>query len=610
MFKPPSPASLNKEGVGTTESLITKNVVNLSRNFHLSQPQKTLLEKGLTFVPTLDITKGQKEQFKADMIQYHRKIKLAVFFKDSDRQEIPPFTGPSTWSPSMAELPSEIGVLIEKDHKIFHKHYKSLREKHNLTGEEVKALWELRRNNQIVIKPADKGSAVVILDREQYIFEVERQLNDTVYYKALKEPIFKETIPMVKNVLARLRTKKFITEKQERYLKGKPNPRERRFYILPKIHKDPKKWTVPFQIPPGRPIVSDCHSETYFTAEFIDHYLNPLSIRHPSYVRDTYHFISIVKNLEIPTNSFFFSMDVDSLYTNIDIPAGLNSVKKIFQKYPDDARPDNELLDLLNINLTRNDFVFNNKFYLQVKGTAMGKKFAPAYANIFMANWEEQVFAKCPQRPLHYWRYLDDIWGIWTGTKEEFEIFVNILNSHDPSIQLKYELDEKTIDFLDTTTFKGPTFHLSHKLDVKVHFKITDTHALLFKTSLHPKHTFAGIVKSQLLRFKRICTRETDFHEAKRILFTELKKRGYSKPMLRHCLQTFQIVREKQTKKLLPLISPFSRTCRILNNKLRNNFQDVISRSNVLPGVRVISAYRKHKNLKDLLVRARLPALA
>lgn len=37
-------------------------------------------------------------------------------------------------------------------------------------------------------------------------------------------------------------------------------------------------WNPPFQIPPGRPIVSDCSSETHHTAEFIEFYWNPTNI--------------------------------------------------------------------------------------------------------------------------------------------------------------------------------------------------------------------------------------------------------------------------------------------------------------------------------------------
>lgn len=68
------------------------------------------------------------------------------------------------------------------------------------------------------------------------------------------------------------------------------NQRPRWFYLLPKIHKEPSLWSKPFLIPPGRPIVSECNSETYHTAEFIEYYLNTISNRHFSYIKDTYYF--------------------------------------------------------------------------------------------------------------------------------------------------------------------------------------------------------------------------------------------------------------------------------------------------------------------------------
>lgn len=139
-------------------------------------------------------------------------------------------------------------------------------------------------------------------------------------------------------------------------------------------------------------------NQKHHTVEFIDYFLNPLSIIHPSYIKDTYHFVNIVKQLKIPHDSIFFSMDVDSLYTNIDIKSGLEAVKEIFEKHQNARRPDKDILELLEINLTKNYFVFDGEFYLQIKGTAMGKKFAPAYANIFMAKWEEEVLAKCKKK--------------------------------------------------------------------------------------------------------------------------------------------------------------------------------------------------------------------
>lgn len=599
---------LEQDGAEGIQSFNTEDVVVLAKNFKLTRAQHSLLSKGLSFIPTLDISRDHKAQFQLDMQNYHRKIKLATFYRDSEGRQILPFTGTSTWTPPLEKLPSEIKTLIREDWQIFKNQYKFVAEKCNISLAEVKALRELQHMKHIVLKPADKGSAIVILSREQYILEVERQLNDTEYYKKLDKPIYVDTIPIVRDIVDKLKKDKFINSKQRQYLMGSQEPRERRFYILPKIHKDPTKWTVPFEVPPGRPIVSDCGSETYFTAEYLDHYLNPLSTRHPAYVRDTYHFIEIVKNITISSDFHLFSMDVSSLYTNIPIQSGIDCVKQIFQRYPDPKRPDQQLLQLLDINLRRNDFVFNGKYYLQTKGTAMGKKFAPAYANIFMAIWEEQAIAKCKKKPAYYLRFLDDIWGIWIGSKQEFQEFVDVLNSHDPSIQLTTEIDEQSIHFLDTTVFKGQNFPQTHKLEIKVFFKETDTHALLHRKSFHPKHSFGGIVKSQLLRFYRICSREDNFREAVQILFNALMKRGYGRTFLRHCLKRFLERTNRDHGNFIPLISTFSSGNKLLNTRLKSNFEKFAQRT-ILPGTKVLSAYRRNKNLKDILIHAKLSPL-
>lgn len=109
--------------------------------------------------------------------------------------------------------------------------------------------------------------------------------------------------------------------------------------MLPKIHKDPAKWSKRHEVPPGRPIISDCSSETYHTAEYLDYYLNPLSIKHESYIKDTYDFVERIKILYVPLNSFLFTMDIDSLYTNIDTAEGIQTIKKRFFS----KRPDKEL---------------------------------------------------------------------------------------------------------------------------------------------------------------------------------------------------------------------------------------------------------------------------
>ena len=581
----------------------------LSKKANLTTPQLSLLNRGLNFIPTRGSNRFIRPQSRLDLQNYHRRLKLWAYYEDADGSAKQPFTSPSSWTPPDANIPSYVRDLIKLDLNYFKDCFQILRVKSNLTSDENLALKELMNNKEIIIKPADKGSMVVVMDREQYLWEGHRQLNDAKYYSKLNTPIYMDTLTQIVRIFKTLYEKKFINAKQRNYLIGESEPRARRFYLLPKIHKDPSKWSQPFIIPPGRPIVSDCNSETYRSAAFIDYYLNPLAKKHDSYIKDTYDFTEKIKKLTIPTDAILFTIDVDSLYTNIDIKEGIQAVKDIFLKNHDKKRPDKELLQLLEINLTKNDFEFDNTFYLQIKGTAMGKKFAPAYADIFMAAWETTALQKCNIQPLHYFRYLDDIWGIWTHSEEEFNSFLHTLNNHNPSIKLKAVTNKTTIDFLDTTTFKGPKFQIENKLDIKVYFKDTDTHALLHKSSHHPRHTFAGLIKSQLLRFHRICTQPDDFKKATKILFTALSSRGYSRSFLKNCFKLFLQTRPIELCTALPFVTTYSPSSVQLVREVKKNLEKTIKLIPNNRNIKIIAAFRKNKNLQDYLVRAQVKNL-
>ena len=57
----------------------------------------------------------------------------------------------------------------------------------NLTRKERQALYDLKNDKNIVIKGADKGSAVVVWDTEDYIKEAEKQLGDSDVYEEVPD---------------------------------------------------------------------------------------------------------------------------------------------------------------------------------------------------------------------------------------------------------------------------------------------------------------------------------------------------------------------------------------------------------------------------------------
>lgn len=112
------------------------------------------------------------------------------------------------------------------------------------------------------------------LDVHQYLFEADRQLSNSLHYKQIPGTIQPLAQEQIHRLIKQLYTKHFITKKQYLFLLGPDRPRPRYFYLLPKIHKAPEAWTVPFEIPTGRPIVSDCNSCSYNISIYIDHFIN------------------------------------------------------------------------------------------------------------------------------------------------------------------------------------------------------------------------------------------------------------------------------------------------------------------------------------------------
>ena len=448
-----------------------------------------LLSKGLNFIPT------PRRVIKTPILeasnQFARRLKLTYHFRNSRNFIGQKFLPKSTWVPPEKNIPPIILETIQNiDRDI--SNMQIPKHKSNLTKTETEALKKIRNDPRLIIKSADKGAATVIMNRESYTNEVYRQLNDEKYYKKISEPIFKETAIKINDILYDLHVRHFITEKQYTYLKAPAEPRPRVLYALPKIHKNLEKWTTR-DMPPGRPIISDCSSESYATAEYIEHFLKPLANKHDAFLKDTLDFLNKIKQETVAKDDLLVTFDVVSMYPNICHQMGLAAIKDAFQNNPDPRRPDDEILKLLEINLKCNDFTFNDETFLQLTGTAMGKRFAPSLANIFMAQWESQILKKCYLKPKTWRRFLDDIFCIWPHGRENLKIFLDILNSHHPDIKLTATVEETAIDFLDVTVFKSK--ERRGKLDTKVYFKETDTHALLNKASFHPKHTFRGILK-------------------------------------------------------------------------------------------------------------------
>ena len=128
------------------------------------------------------------------------------------------------------------------------------------------------------------------------------------------------------------------------------------FYMLPKIHKVNN---------PGRPVVSSVNSHTEKLSAYVDEFLRPIAEKLPSYIKDTTHFIKRIRALgKLPEKCYLATLDVSSLYTNIDTDEGLTIVEEELGK-TNQNRPSSKTLScLLEKVLKLNNFTFGNEHYI------------------------------------------------------------------------------------------------------------------------------------------------------------------------------------------------------------------------------------------------------
>ena len=148
----------------------------------------------------------------------------------------------------------------------------------------------------------------------------------------------------------------------------------------------------------------------------------------------------------ITDNSYLVSLDVRSLYSNIQYIEGIEVVRKSFQSYKSSISI-SIIIIFQRFIVTLNNFVFNGVNYLQQKGCAMGNKCAPGYAKLFMSWFEGHfIYHLILRFSKFYFRYIDDIFLIWNEEKEKFEVFLQKINNCNPKIKLKYPISMLVIN--------------------------------------------------------------------------------------------------------------------------------------------------------------------
>ena len=254
-----------------------------------------------------------------------------------------------------------------------------------MSSAQRQALHTLSTDKAIVSKQADKGGALVIMNRSDYEKECLSQLTNKKFYEELLSDPKITQRKIINETVDKMHHARLITDfESEKMKEGNRTPC---FYDLTKLHNSF------FTFPSLRPICSGSNSCTVHISEFVDHFLKPIAQKSFSYVKDTTAFINKLDNTQINNlnNATLVSIDLNSLYPNTDHEEGAEACYEYPVQYDTSPLLSKFLLRLIYLVLKCNTLSLGSRFFHQIKGTAMGTSVAVNFANLFMTIFESEM---------------------------------------------------------------------------------------------------------------------------------------------------------------------------------------------------------------------------
>jgi hypothetical protein len=381
--------------------------------------------------------------------------------------------------------------------------------KTNLKRKEILCLKWFMKNKPFKLVDLDKNIGIGIIDYETYDEIAQDLLSDEMFYLRLQLDPLNDSIKDIKQKLTDLQSNGEVSN--ELYKKIKPSTKRCRlgsFRVLPKLHK--KDFS-------GRPIINCIQTPTSDICLLIDLILKPLISKTDSYLKDSQQLLQEAQEIYLPDKSVLYSCDFSSLYTNIDLIEAIRLIGEfLWDKFESRHINIGGILKLVEIVFKNNYFKYNNSFYKQIKGIAMGSRCGPSIANtvVYML---ERSFLNI-HRPIYYKRFIDDIFLI-VNYNFNISFLINSFNN------LKLNcVTHKIVNFLDLNISICP---FTNTLKFNVYHKPTNTFQYLYCTSNHPKAIFKNIPKSLFIRLRRNCSELTSYHSHGSVLVSQLCERGF-----------------------------------------------------------------------------------
>ncbi|BHF73961.1 hypothetical protein SprV_0401704500 [Sparganum proliferum] len=387
-----------------------------------------------------------------------------------------------------------------------------------LPTEEEKALRSLKTDDKIVIMSADKGGAIVIVDKADYVNKANQIFDDREAYAPLAADPTKNQAAAIKKKVNELAQFKLIGPDDSRSMTLN-DPRIARAYGLPKVHKTDAQLRI---------IVPLIGSPTCNLAKWLYRHLMHLTNGLQYSIENSQAFLQKIHGLEVSPDECILSFDVVALFSSIPHDLAIDSVARCLERSPIGI-PTENVLDMLKF-CVMNYCQFDDKYYQQVKGTPMSSTISGLLAELVLQRLEQDVVQTFETKM--WLRYVDDTFVI-IKTSEVERLHQN-LNSVSPAIQFtREEATGDTLPFLDVSIQRLG----DGKLATSVHRKDSSAEIILNYGSNHSATHKRNCVRTLFHRAYRICNSDDSLKKELAYLHRLFRSNGYPASFVKNCLR-------------------------------------------------------------------------
>ena len=170
-------------------------------------------------------------------------------------------------------------------------------------------------------------------------------------------------------------------------------------------------------------------------------------------MKNNQDFIHSLEDIKLKPDECIMSSDVKAFFTSIPIQPALDIIKKPLEEDKNlhlrATMAVKHISCLIEFCLTNTYFSFQDQFYEQKEGAAIGSPISPIVANLLMEDFEIRALATSPCPPILWKRIVDDTFTIIK--KSHKEALLEHLNSINNNIQFTPEepCEDGSIPFLD-----------------------------------------------------------------------------------------------------------------------------------------------------------------